>query len=182
MQSARGASARSAWPVWPQRSRRRPITPPACACANCRSRSKICLNPPFWRKTLSAGARRAADKAILEVRLPRLRERKFPRLANGWNLRREYRDPMKLLGYVLFLSSIAAPMAYSQDTRAEYVAPPDAGPKGKAPRMKVQLLNAGEPTKRYAVIFYQGDEAFSGLLEFAEKYQITSAHFTAIGA
>jgi hypothetical protein len=48
--------------------------------------------------------------------------------------------------------------------------------------MQVQLLNPGEPTKRYAVIFYQGDEAFSGLLEFAEKYQVTSAHFTAIGA
>ncbi len=40
----------------------------------------------------------------------------------------------------------------------------------------------GEPTKRYAVIFSQGDEAFSGLLEFAEKYNVTSAHFTAIGA
>ncbi len=48
--------------------------------------------------------------------------------------------------------------------------------------MKVQLLNPGEPTKQYAVIFYQGDEAFSGLLEFAQKYHVTSAHFTAIGA
>ena len=48
--------------------------------------------------------------------------------------------------------------------------------------MRVQLLNPGEPTKQYAVIFYQGDEAFSGLLEFAQKYHITSAHFTAIGA
>jgi len=48
--------------------------------------------------------------------------------------------------------------------------------------MQVQLLNPGEPTKQYAVIFYQGDEAFSGPLEFAEKYQVTSAHFTAIGA
>jgi hypothetical protein len=35
--------------------------------------------------------------------------------------------------------------------------------------MQVQLLNTGEPTKQYAVIFYQGDEAFSGLLEFAEE-------------
>ena len=30
--------------------------------------------------------------------------------------------------------------------------------------------------------FHQGDEAFSGLLEFAEKYHVTSAHFTAVGA
>jgi predicted DNA-binding protein with PD1-like motif len=45
-----------------------------------------------------------------------------------------------------------------------------------------KLLNPGEKTKQYAVIFYQGDEAFSGLLEFAEKYHVTSAHFAAIGA
>ena len=32
------------------------------------------------------------------------------------------------------------------------------------------------------MIFGKGDEAFSGLLDFAEKYHVTSAHFTAIGA
>src|SRR5438094_9246111 len=89
---------------------------------------------------------------------------------------------VKQLSYALLLGGIAITAAYSQDTASEYVAPPDAGPKGKAPRMKVQLLNPGEPTKQYAVIFYQGDEAFSGLLEFAQKYHVTSAHFTAIGA
>jgi Plants and Prokaryotes Conserved (PCC) domain len=52
----------------------------------------------------------------------------------------------------------------------------------RGPKMQVQLLDPGEATKQYAVIFYQGDEALSGLLEFAEKYQVTSAHFTAIGA
>jgi uncharacterized protein len=89
---------------------------------------------------------------------------------------------VKQLGYSLLLGAIGIATAHSQDAASEYVAPPDAGPKGKAPRMKVQLLNPGEPTKQYAVIFYQGDEAFSGLLEFAKKYQVTSAHFTAIGA
>jgi predicted DNA-binding protein with PD1-like motif len=89
---------------------------------------------------------------------------------------------VKQLSYALLLAGAAATTAYSQDGAGEYVAPPNAGPKGKAPRMKVQLLNPGEPTKQYAVIFYQGDEAFSGLVEFAQKYQITSAHFTAIGA
>ena len=62
------------------------------------------------------------------------------------------------------------------------VSPPEGVPRGKAPKMQVQLLNSGEATKQYAVIFYQGDEAFSGLLEFAEKYHVTSAHFAAIGA
>ena len=89
---------------------------------------------------------------------------------------------VRRLSYALLLGGIGIAAAYSQDTASEYVAPRDAGPKGKAPRMKVQLLNPGESTKQYAVIFYEGDEAFSGLLEFAQKYQITSAHFTAIGA
>src|ERR1700692_2126932 len=89
---------------------------------------------------------------------------------------------IKQLSYALLLAGAAITTARSQDAASEYVAPPDAGPKGKAPRMKVQLLNEGEPTKQYAVIFSQGDEAFSGLLEFAQKYHVSSAHFTAIGA
>jgi uncharacterized protein len=86
------------------------------------------------------------------------------------------------IGCLLLLVGAAAVMVHSQQTASEYVAPSEAVPKGKAPRMQVQLLNPGGQTKQYAVIFYQGDEAFSGLLEFAEKYHVTSAHFTAIGA
>src|SRR5437667_9060134 len=89
---------------------------------------------------------------------------------------------VKQLTYALLLGGIATATAYSQDTANEYVAPSEAVPKGEAPRMKVQLLNPGEQTKQYAVIFYEGDEAFSGLLKFAQQYHITSAHFTAIGA
>jgi hypothetical protein len=89
---------------------------------------------------------------------------------------------VKGIGCLLLLVGVAAVMAHSQQTASEYVAPSEAVPRGKAPRMQVQLLNPGDQTKQYAVIFYQGDEAFSGLLEFAEKYHVTSAHFTAIGA
>jgi predicted DNA-binding protein with PD1-like motif len=89
---------------------------------------------------------------------------------------------MQRLGCVLVLIGIAGLVAYSQEKGSEYVSPSEAAPRGKAPKMQVQLLNPGDPTKQYAVIFYQGDEAFSGLLEFAEKYHVTSAHFTAIGA
>jgi predicted DNA-binding protein with PD1-like motif len=89
---------------------------------------------------------------------------------------------VKRLSCAVVLIAIATLSAYSQETGGEYVAPSQAGPKGSAPRMQVQLLNRGESTKEYAVIFYKGDEAFSGLQEFAEKYQVTSAHFTAIGA
>jgi uncharacterized protein len=77
---------------------------------------------------------------------------------------------------VLVLIGVTSMIGYSQETASEYVSPSEAVPRGKAPKMQVQLLNPGEPTIQYAVIFYQGDEAFSGLLEFAEKYQITSAH------
>jgi catechol 2,3-dioxygenase-like lactoylglutathione lyase family enzyme len=48
--------------------------------------------------------------------------------------------------------------------------------------IKVKLISTGEGPKQYAVIFSAGDEAYSGLLDFAEKYHVTSAHFTAIGA
>jgi uncharacterized protein len=89
---------------------------------------------------------------------------------------------IKRLGCLLVLIGLTATLAHSQDAAGDYVAPSEAVPRGTAPRMQVQLLNPGEPTKQYAVIFYQGDEAFSGLLEFAEKYHVTSAHFTAIGA
>jgi uncharacterized protein len=52
----------------------------------------------------------------------------------------------------------------------------------KAPGMQVQLLSESHGRKEYAVIFSKGDEAFSGLTEFAAKFDVTSAHFTAIGA
>ena len=85
------------------------------------------------------------------------------------------------LGYVLLWIGIATVLGHSQ-AAGDYVAPSEATPKGTAPRMQVQLLSRGEQRQQYAVIFYQGDEAFSGLQEFAEKYHVTSAHFTAIGA
>jgi uncharacterized protein len=89
---------------------------------------------------------------------------------------------IKLLGYVLALIGVTAMMVRPQYTEGDYVSPSEAVPTGKAPKMQVQLLNPEEATKQYAVIFYQGDEAFSGLAEFAVKYHVTSAHFTAIGA
>ncbi|AYV75291.1 MAG: DUF296 domain-containing protein [Terrestrivirus sp.] len=54
--------------------------------------------------------------------------------------------------------------------------------EGKAPGLQVQLLDSNNSTKTYVVIFSVGDEIFSGLTEFANKYNITGAHFTAIGA
>jgi predicted DNA-binding protein with PD1-like motif len=89
---------------------------------------------------------------------------------------------IRRLGYVLLWMGIAPLLVHSQARTGDYVSPSEATPRGTAPRMQVQLLSRGEQTQQYAVIFYQGDEAFSGLQEFAEKYRVTSAHFTAIGA
>ena len=89
---------------------------------------------------------------------------------------------IRVLGCALVLIGVAGLVAYSQEKESEYVAPSEAIPRGKAPKLQVRLLNPEETTKQYEVIFYQGDEAFSGLAEFAEKYHVTSAHFTAIGA
>jgi|SRR5580704_2187434 predicted DNA-binding protein with PD1-like motif len=89
---------------------------------------------------------------------------------------------IKVLGCALVLIAVAGLVGYSQEKESEYVAPSEAIPRGKAPKMQVRLLNPEEATRQYEVIFYQGDEAFSGLAEFAEKYHVTSAHFTAIGA
>jgi uncharacterized protein len=89
---------------------------------------------------------------------------------------------LESLSCVVALIGLTAFIGHSQEKASEYVSPSAAVPRGKAPKMEVQLLNPGEATKQYAVIFYQGDEAFSGLLEFAEQYHVTSAHFTAIGA
>src|ERR1700730_6471847 len=69
----------------------------------------------------------------------------------------------------------------SREEQSKYISPSHPIEHGKAPGMKVQLICDGD-AKEYAVIFAKGDEAFSGLMEFAEKYHVTSGHFTAIGA
>ena len=66
---------------------------------------------------------------------------------------------------------------------AYYVPVAKAPEPGKAPGMRVELLTKqGEEPRQYAVIFGKGDEVASGLVEFAQRYQVTSAHFTGIGA
>jgi predicted DNA-binding protein with PD1-like motif len=65
-----------------------------------------------------------------------------------------------------------------------YYVPVSKAPEpGKAPGMRVELLTSeGTELRQYAVIFSKGDEVASGLVEFAQRYQVTSAHFTGIGA
>ena len=63
-----------------------------------------------------------------------------------------------------------------------YISPARAVPTGKAPGMKYQLVKNTSEEKIYAVVFYKGDEALSGLTDFALQTGSRDAHFTGIGA
>ncbi|MCC9138489.1 PPC domain-containing DNA-binding protein [Pontibacter silvestris] len=67
--------------------------------------------------------------------------------------------------------------AYSQ----EYSSPTQPVETGRAPGVKVRLLSTNGQTQNYVLIFAKGDEVRSGLTEFAQKYNVKTAHFTAIG-
>jgi len=51
----------------------------------------------------------------------------------------------------------------------------------KSPGVKVKLLDSSANKKIYVLIFSKGDEVVSGLTEFALKYGVKSAHYSAIG-
>ena len=55
-------------------------------------------------------------------------------------------------------------------------------PVGKAPGMQVRQIKSAPDERVYVVIFHAGDEAMSGLTDFAVANKIEDAHFTAIGA
>ena len=87
----------------------------------------------------------------------------------------------------LFLIAFATPalLCHSSDGQASddrYISPSRPVPGGRAPSMKVKLVKDAPEEKVYAVIFYKGDDAMSGLTDFAIQNKIEDAHFTAIGA
>lgn len=63
----------------------------------------------------------------------------------------------------------------------EYVSPTGTVQPGKAPKMKVKLLSTNGESKTYMLMFSKGDEVVSGLTDFAIKYDVKSASYTAIG-
>jgi predicted DNA-binding protein with PD1-like motif len=48
--------------------------------------------------------------------------------------------------------------------------------------MKSKPIHDGRGEKTFAIIFESGDEAMSGLVEFAKAHSLGASHFTAIGA
>lgn len=53
---------------------------------------------------------------------------------------------------------------------------------GNAPGMKAKLLSKVGDVLTYIVVFSKGDEVISGLTQFAQKYNVKSAHFQGIGS
>ncbi|RZK33602.1 MAG: DNA-binding protein [Hymenobacter sp.] len=78
---------------------------------------------------------------------------------------------------------VAGTVLAAQAQAPEYISLTTGKPVqlGKAPNMKVKLLSTSGQTKTYVLIFSKGDEIVSGLTEFAQKYDVKSAHYQAIG-
>jgi predicted DNA-binding protein with PD1-like motif len=77
-----------------------------------------------------------------------------------------------LLWFTLFGGDLSA---------QEYQSPTQPPLTGRSPGVHIKLISDSGTTRTYVLIFSPGDEILSGLKEFAVKYQVKSAHFTAIG-
>ncbi len=66
--------------------------------------------------------------------------------------------------------------------KPEYIPPAPVTARGKAPGLQFRLLSGTAECRSYVLAFGKGDEAASGLIEFAERQKLRAAHFTGIGA
>ena len=87
----------------------------------------------------------------------------------------------------LFLTVFVAFAAFcsrgeTQLPQDSLISPSRPVPAGKAPHMQVKQVEGSTLGKVYAVVFYKGDEALSGLTDFVIQHKIHDAHFTGIGA
>jgi predicted DNA-binding protein with PD1-like motif len=90
--------------------------------------------------------------------------------------------PFALVAAVLWCSLGFAPMSLAQVTSGSTISPSRQVPVGQAPEMQAKLVKDSPGEKVYVVIFHAGDEALSGLTDFAIKNNVEDAHFTGIGA
>jgi len=92
---------------------------------------------------------------------------------------------LKVLLWTVLSVLVAGQMA-AQATATQpderFISPSRPVPVGKAPGMQVKLVKDTPEEKVYAVIFHKGDEALSGLTDFAIADKAEDAHFTGIGA
>ncbi len=84
---------------------------------------------------------------------------------------------MRLILALAFLFATSLPV-HAQT----YIPPSHPTPTGLAPGMRAKLLKSTPDEQVYTLVFSHGDEAFSGITDFAIAHGIADAHFTAIGA
>jgi len=85
------------------------------------------------------------------------------------------------LSLVVLTAALCFPLA-AQLPNDALISPSRPVPTGKAPHMLVKQVKDTPEEKVYAIVFYKGDEALSGLTDFALQNKIEDAHFTGIGA
>jgi predicted DNA-binding protein with PD1-like motif len=87
----------------------------------------------------------------------------------------------KLPTLLLLCTVVGSPLC-AQHIDSGYISPSRPVPVGKAPSMQAKLIKDTPEEKVYSIVFSRGDEALSGLTDFAIQHKIGDAHFTAIGA
>jgi len=87
-----------------------------------------------------------------------------------------------LLSFAFYALPAAAQTSAPASSDDSTISPSRAVPTGGAPSMQSKLVKDAPEEKIYSIVFYKGDEALSGLTDFAIAHKITDAHFTAIGA
>ena len=85
------------------------------------------------------------------------------------------------LPLLLFTAALCRPLA-GQFPDEALISPSRSVPVGQAPHMLAKQIMGAPEEKVYAIIFYKGDEALSGLTDFVLQHKIEDAHFTGIGA
>lgn len=89
---------------------------------------------------------------------------------------------MKLLMPLVAICMLFSFNTIFADEPIEYLEASKAFPHASAPGLKVKLLSNNNGVKDYVLVFADDDEVLSGITEFANKYNVKSAHITAIGA
>ena len=92
------------------------------------------------------------------------------------------RRPWRCLNALLVVAICCFAAAQTSTPTADLISPARPVPTGKAPGMQVKLTADTPAEKTYAIVFQRGDEALSGLTDFAIAHHVQDAHFTAIGA
>ena len=90
------------------------------------------------------------------------------------NKEMKYKIAVSLIAAIFLLANFGA-------NAQDYMSPTKPAETGKSPGVKVKVISQTGQMKNYVIIFSTGDEVVSGLTEFAQKYNIKNAHYTAIG-